>query len=189
MKILSTEGQTSINSEAVHLVQLVRFGFAEPLCLNSSNWDFEFEGEIYKGAYGLGNLSEVEDSPGEVKGLSFQLAGGSADLVALALDDAKVWQGTPVVLRLAVLNSEYQIVDAPITWSGSGDTMNIQEEDEKTDIQATAESSAVDLMRSHVLTYNNADQQMLFPGDLGLQYIVSQVDRPVVWPTKEWFFK
>lgn len=189
MIILTEEGLTAVNSEVVRLVQFVRFDFEVPLLLNSSNWDFTFEDEVYKGAYGLGELSEIDDSPGEVKGLSFNLVGGSADLMALALDDAKVWQGTPIVVRAVLLDENFAIADAPVVWEGLGDTMSIVEDETGTVIQATAESNAVNLLRSHILTYNDADQQSLFPGDKGLEYVVSQVDRPVVWPAKEWFYK
>jgi hypothetical protein len=39
------------------------------------------------------------------------------------------------------------------------------------------------------LTYSDADQQMLFPGDLGINLLLKQADQPVVWPAKQWFQK
>lgn len=189
MKILTPDANVALSNETVPIIQLVALMFATPVYLNTSNWDLEWAGITYKGAYGMGSISSVDDSPGEIKGLQFDLSGDSADLIALALDDAKVWQGTVVILRAAILNSVYQIVDAPVVWSGKGDTMNLQEVDGATTIQATAESSAVDLMRGHTLMYNNDDQLRLFPGDLGMNLMVSQVDQPVVWPAKSWYYK
>jgi hypothetical protein len=67
--------------------------------------------------------------------------------------------------------------------------MSIAEEDNTTVIQATAESSAVDFMRGDPLVYNHADQQVLYPGDLGFNLILSQVDKQVVWPSRSWFHR
>jgi len=189
LKILAPAAVTALSNETVPIIQLVALMFATPVYLNTSNWDLEWAGVTYKGAYGMGTISSIEDSPGEVKGIQFDMSGDSADLIALALDDAKVWQGTVVTLRAAILNSDYQIVDAPVVWTGKGDTMNLQEADGATVIQATAESTAVDLMRGHLLMYNNDDQQRLFPGDRGMDLMVAQVDQPVVWPAKSWYYK
>jgi hypothetical protein len=179
-----------LSSSTVNVVQLLLLQFSSSaVALNTSNYDFEWEGVTYKGAYGLGSISEIQDSPGEIKGIQFTLNGGSADLIAVALDDSKQWQGTTVEIRTAVLNNEYQIVDAPLAWSGLGDVMSIAEEDDTTVIQATAESSAVDFMRGDPLVYSHADQQVLYPGDLGFNMILSQVDKQVVWPSRSWFHR
>ena len=190
MKTLSTAANTALSSGTVNMIQLLLLEFSTTtIALNTSNFDFDYEGITYKGAYGMGSISEVDDSPGEIKGLQFTLNGGSADLIALALDDAKVWQGTPVTLRTAILSDDYVILDAPTTWTGFGDTMSIAEDDNTTVINATAETSAVDFMRSDPLVYNHADQQVLYPSDLGFNLILSQIDKQVVWPAKSFFYK
>jgi hypothetical protein len=187
---LSAAAKATLASGTVSIVQLLLLTFPnDVVALNSSNFDFTYEGVEYKGAYGLGSISEVQDAPGEIKGIQFTLNGGSADLISLALDDAKQWQGASVVIRTAILDDDYKVVDAPILWSGLGDVMSISEEENTTVIQATAESSAVDFMRGDPLVYNDADQQVLHPGDLGFNLILSQVDKQVVWPSKSWFHK
>lgn len=187
---LSTAAQQALSGTTVNLVQLLLLEFeSENVALNSSNYDFEYDGIVYKGAYGLGGISEIEDAPGEIKGIQFTLNGGSADIIALALDESKKWQGTPVTIRMAILNDDYQIVEAPTVWIGRGDVMAVVESDGVTTVQATAESSAVDFMRGDPLVYNHADQQILYPGDLGFNLILSQVEKQVVWPAKSWFYK
>jgi hypothetical protein len=187
---LSPAAKAALASGTVSIVQLLLLAFPSgTVALNSSNFDFTHNGILYKGAYGLGSVSEIQDSPGEIKGIQFTLNGGSANLIALALDGSKEWQGTPVTILTAILDNTYTIVDAPNLWSGFGDVMSISEEEGTTVIQATAESSAVDFMRGDSLAYNDADQQMLYPGDLGFSFVLSQVDKPVVWPAKSWFYK
>ncbi len=190
MIVLSAPALTALSQETVTIVQLILFQFSSgPLGLNTSNWDFVYGGVTYRGAYGLGTMSAIEDSPEEVKGLSFQLAGDSADMVALALDDSGTWQGTPIIVRTAILDSNFQIVEAPLAWTGEGDTMTIEEANDQTIVTATAESSATSLLRKRPLLYNDPDQQRLYPGDKGMEYMVSQADKPVVWPSKEWYYR
>ena len=187
---LSTAAVQALTSATVNVVQLLLLEFpGQTVALNSSNYDFEWGDVTYKGAFGMGGISEIQDSPGEIKGIQFTLNGGSADLISLALDESKTWQGTPVTIRTAILNDDYAIVDAPVVWIGKGDVMSISEEDNATTIQATAESSAVDFMRGDPLVYNDPDQQTLYPGDLGFNLILSQVEKQVVWPSKSWFYK
>lgn len=187
---LSSAAQQALAGSTVNVVQLLLLQFpGENVALNSSNFDFDYQGITYKGAFGMGGISEIQDSPGEIKGIQFTLNGGSADLISLALDESKAWQGTPVTIRTAILNDAYEIVDAPTVWIGKGDVMSITEEDSSTTINATAESSAVDFMRGDPLVYNHADQQITYPGDLGFNLILSQVEKQVVWPAKSWFYK
>lgn len=186
MRSLSAPTLAALGAPNVAFVQLVLLGFAIPIGLNSSNWDFVWDGVLYKGAGALGSVITVDDSPGEVKGLIFQISGVDSAYISLALDDAAVVQGTPVTVRTGVLSDDYVIVDAPIEWTGALDTMSIEEDGERCTINATAESSAVDLLRGTVQTYSDADQQALHPGDLAFQYVIDQADTPVIWPSKEW---
>ena len=156
------------------------------VALNSSNRDFDFAGVTFRGAAGLGAMSEINSSPGEIKGLSFEMAGVDTAVLALALDDSAVVQGSPVVVRTALLDDALQVVDAPVEWAGRLDTMVIEEDGETCRVGVTAEASAVDLLRGSALTYSNADQQSLYPGDRAFEYIVAQSNTPVVWPSKEW---
>lgn len=189
MKSLTTDTLTALAQPSVPLVQLVLLDFAAgAVALNTSTWDLVFDGVTYKGAYGLGAISAINDSPGEIKGLRLSLSGVSASAIALALDGGNVWQGTPVRIRTAILNAAHQITEAPLEWSGRGDVLSLSEDGDTCAISATAESTAVDLLRGAAMTYSDADQQALHPGDLAFQYVVDQSDKPVIWPAEEYFF-
>lgn len=190
MRTLAAPTLTAMGQGAVTLVQLIHLGFpGGAVALNTSTWDLEWEGVTYKGAYGLGQISPIEDAPGEVRGLQFSLAGVAASSIALALDEADEWQGVPVTIRTAILNADRQITEAPVDWLGYGDTMTLQEDGQTAAINATAESSAVDLLRGHPLTTSHADQQSLYPGDRAFEYVTDQADEPVIWPSRQWFYK
>ncbi len=194
MRSLGGSTVTALGGAGVPIVQLVLLQFSAnggtDVALNTSTWDIVYSGTTYKGAYGLGSIGAVEDSPGEIKGLQLQLSGVAASAVALALDTADQWQGTPVVIRTAVLDpSTYAVLDAPIEWTGRGDVLSLSEDGDTAVISATAESTAVDLLKGAAMSYADGDQQALYSGDLAFAYVVDQADKPVIWPSREYFQK
>jgi hypothetical protein len=191
MRNLAAPTVTALAAPELGLAQLVLLDFpGTPIALNTSNWPLTFGGTTYQAAAGLGSISAIEDGAGEIKGLQFSLSGAFAGAVALALDDANAWPGTPITIRTAIVSaSTGQVVDAPIEWTGRGDTMSLQEDSDTCGITATAEASAVDLLRGTPLTTSHADQQSVSPTDLAFEYVAAQADQPVVWPSKAWFYK
>lgn len=191
MKSYSGPTLAALASGAVALVQLLRFQFpAGDVLLNSSNWDLVHNSLTYKGAYGLGVVGRILDSPGEIKGISIQLAAGDAAGVTLALDAADQVQGTPLTIRSAIVStSDYTILDAPVDWFGKCDTMALSEDGTQAVISLNAESAAVDLLRGNVSTYSDADQQSEHPGDLAFAYVISQADKPIIWPSREFYYR
>jgi hypothetical protein len=175
---------------SIAIVQLVHLGFPTAIALNTSTWDLTWGGVTYKGAYGLGQVSAITDKPGEVQGITLELAGGDSAVIALALDDADQVQGTPCTIRTAIMDAtSYQILDAPVEWTGTLDTMGIAEDGNSASIRVTAESRAVDLLRGSPWMYNDADQTAINASDRSFSFVADQIDKPVVWPAKSWFYK
>lgn len=191
MKTLTAPVLAALASGAVAIVQLIELVFdSGTIRLNSSNWNLVYDGNTYTGAYGLGNVSPVTDQPGEVQGITLVLAGGDPLRIALALDSSDEVQGAIVRIRTAIISTtDYTVLDAPLDWVGKCDTMSIGEDGQQAEIRVSAESNAVDLLRGTPVTLTDADQQALFSGDRAFEYVVSQIDQPVVWPSREFFFK
>lgn len=191
MKTFSASVLAALAAGHAVVVQLLLLEFPSGnVALNTSNWDLVWNGVTYRGAYGLGSVAAIKDAPGEIQGIRLSIDGGDSSLVALALDDAGEVQGTPVAISTAIFDtSTYTILDAGTDWGGTMDTMAIEEDGQTSGISATAESKAVDLLRGNPSTYSDADQKALFPGDLAFEYVVSQVDQPIIWPSREYFFK
>ncbi|MDQ0035935.1 hypothetical protein J2W30_003708 [Variovorax boronicumulans] len=187
MRALSGPTIAELSAREMVLVQLVLMQFPGfPVALCSANWDLVWGDFTYKGAAGLGTISEIEDSPGEIKGLQLEMSGVPSEYLALALDDAAIVQGAPLTILNAIVNSAGVVIDAVIDWDGRLDTMSIQEDGDTCTIAVTAESTAVDLLRGSPLTYNNVDQQQLYPGDRAFEFVNSQKGKPIVWAGKQW---
>lgn len=191
MKTYSATVLAALASNSLALAALVNIAVpGGAISLNTSNWDLVWSGTTYKGAFGLGSISEISDAPGETQGLTLTLNGGDPTRISLALDATDVIQGSPVTIRTAIIEtSTYTVLDAPIEWTGKADTMAISEDGETATITLTVESQAIDLLRGNLKMFSHVDQQALFAGDRAFEYVVSQADQPVVWPSREFFFK
>lgn len=189
MRTLAPSAVSALSAKVIALVCLVKLDFPSvPILLASSNANIQAPSGLYRGAAGLGQVSQIDDSPGEIKGLQFALSGVPTEYIALALSEDSEVQGAPVTIRTGIIDGvTHALCDEPIVWQGRLDTMSIEEDGETCTIAATAESTAVDLLRGNPLTYSDADQQMLFPGDYAFGFIVSQANKPIVWPDKQWF--
>lgn len=191
MRSLAAPVTTAFGATEVLLVAMLKMAFPSgTIALNSSNYHLVWSGVTYQAAAGLGQITPIDDKPAEVTGLTFELLKVDAAYLGLALDDANQVQGTPITLSTAVLDkTTHQIIDVVTDWVGYADTMAISETGDTCVIAVTAESKAVDLLRSNVLLYNDGDQQSLVPGDRYFEYVVSQSDKPIVWPSREFFYK
>ncbi|WP_435459751.1 hypothetical protein [Variovorax sp. ZT5P30] len=187
MRSLPAPAVAALAAPELTIVQLIYFQFAGlPIALNSSNSPIDFGGVTYLGAAGLGSVSPIDDGPDEVRGLQLTMSGVSTEAIALALADSSIVQGAPLTIRLAIMDGG-TVLDAPIDWDGRVDTLSIEEDGDTCTITVTAESSAVDLLRGNALTTSNADQQYLYPGDRAFEFVVSQANVPIVWPTKQYY--
>lgn len=191
MKTLSLAASAALALPEVGTIQLVRLGFTPtPVALAASTYSLLHAGDTYRAAQGLGQISPIEDAPGEVKGLQFEITGAPAEYISLAMDASDTFQGVPISIATALINpSTGAVADVLTDWAGYGDTFTHQIEGQNAAIAATAESTEVDLQRGNALTYSDADQQILFPGDRAFEYVVSDADKRDVWPTREFFFK
>lgn len=189
MKTLTSSAVTALGSRVLGLVTLVKLDFpTSAVLLATANFNIVTPSGTYIGANGLGQISPIEDGPGEVKGLSLSLSGVPSEYIAMALDDAAIVQGTPVTISAGIFDGETRtLCDEDVVWSGRLDTMSIEEDGETCTIAATAESTAVDLLRGNAMTYSNADQQAIYPGDRAFEYVVSQSNTPIVWPDRMYF--
>lgn len=190
MKTLSAPAIAAMSSGSVAIVQLILMEFSSgQVALNMSTWDLVVNGITYKGAYGLGTISPIIDKPGEVQGMTLELFGEAA-MIVLALDDADIVQGTDLIISTALIETEnYQVIESQVEWVGTLDTMSIGEDGTQASIRVSAESKAVDLMRGTPQFYSESDQTAIHPADHSFKYVTDQIDKPVIWPARAFFYQ
>ncbi len=181
MKTLTTDTLAQLRGPHVVAAVLVRMDLSETLRLNTSNWDLEWEGSVWRGTAGLGSVEAIQQNPGDIRELLFELPGVQSNDIALALrEDVR---GRPVYIYTAFFDNEsYQIIETSLEWAGVLSTMTLADSGESAKISVSAEPTGVSFLRQNVHMYTDADQKRMWPGDRGLEFLVDQAEKSIVWP-------
>lgn len=176
-----------LNSDHVNLFYMLEMEFRTgTVYLTNLGFDVVWDGQVYTGAGAVGSVEEVrETSASEATGLKFSLSGIPSDMVSIALGEHV--QGKWARLYTAFW-ADGRIVGQPILeWAGLIDTMPISDSADSATVTVNVESRVVSFKRPNVRRYNNADQQTKYPGDRFFEYVESMAEKPLVWPSREFY--
>lgn len=144
-------------------------------------------GDIVWGGYtwtGLGDLVAVEtiseSKDVRANGLVFTLNGVPSTLIAEVLTNRS--RGREATLWFGCFNAAGALVSDPHKlFSGRMDQPMIDDSGETCKVSVSAESRLVDLQRSRERRYTHEDQQIDYPGDLGLEFVAGLQNKEVLW--------
>lgn len=176
---------TAITQPHVNLFPLLEIQFAsgtDYIC--GLAHDVTYGGNTYLAAGACLGIDPITETANTAEGLRISLAGSRSADVSLVLSE-KI-QGRIIKVRLAVIDAGTVVADENV-WTGLGDTMTLQDDADSCVIALTAEHMLSVWDRPRVVRYTDAQQQKLFAGDLGLQYIEDMAEAQIVWPGKEFF--
>jgi hypothetical protein len=168
---------TELSSRVVRPVLLLKLEFDSSDGGDINYWngigDFLFDGDTYAGVGGLARITTIQEESGlQAAGAKFELSGiPSANLsMALTLNyqerNAKLWLGF-------VDSTQAIIGDAILLFSGRMDVMEIEESGKTATVAITVENRLIDLERSKLRHYTDADQKTYYPSDKGLSEIAA----------------
>jgi hypothetical protein len=141
-----------------------------------------YDGDSYLGVGDFGGVDKVDESADlRANGAVLTLSGIPSSLLATALGEE--YQGRPITLFLGLLDltSGALIADPYAILSGRMDVMSIQEASDTATISLTVENNLIELTRSKERRYTHEDQQIDYPGDLGLEYVAGLQEKPLNW--------
>lgn len=181
-RTLDSATEAASQSASPHTVFFVKLEFDGgdvTLC----TWDstLSFGGDDYIGAGGIGSIGAVdEDSDLSRSTLSLTLRGLPTDILSIVMNEH--FQGRTATLRLGYLDpvTGQLVADPIILHRGRMDTYAV-EQGETLSITLTVESRFAAWDRPLVRRYNNADQQLRYPGDRGLEFVEQTVEKPIFW--------
>lgn len=159
------------------------------LRLTLAPWNITQGGNTWISTGTLMSVRPVRESVGSIEGLQFSMSGLSPQVIQLAATER--YRGRIVRLLKAHFNmNTNQIIDTPKAWFvGRMRQMNIVETNQQCTVDVTAEHYEAELSRPVPLRYNDADQQRLYPGDLGCQHVEKMSELKLVWPSKRALIK
>jgi hypothetical protein len=186
MRAISGAAATALTQPTVPMALLVDMMLTSPLRVCTGGWTLTWNGYTYTAVGGLGSVEPVQENLGAPAALRFTLSGVPSSMVSLVL--AEPVQGKLVNVYVAIFDpATYQILDAALEWTGKLDTMTLGEDGGTAVVTVTAEHAGLDLLRTVTTRYTDADQQRLYTGDLGFQYVTDQADQVLVWPAASFF--
>jgi hypothetical protein len=139
-----------------------------------------WNGNNYIGAWGVMSMSEIEETGTSVQGIELRFTGVPTSALAIALGNNP--QGRAIRIRLAALDAANAVQVDSNVWAGLMDVFSIDESGPS--IVLTAEHRLAVLDRARPRRLTDAQQQALYPGDLGCQYANKIETDVLVWPGK-----
>lgn len=181
VKTLSTNNSNVLNDDVLRPIYFLKLEFPSGnVFLNSSDRDITWGGNSYIGSGTIGTLSDIEETAElQANGIKLTLSGIPSTYVSIALTTE--YQGSTATEYLGFLNNDYVLVDDPfIIFVGKVDTMSISLSDTAT-IELEIENRLVDWERPKISRFTNEEQQNLYSGDKGLEFVDSVAEKELFW--------
>jgi hypothetical protein len=142
-------------------------------------YNFVYGGNTYLGISKIAAIEPIREvAELEAVGMTYQIVANAA-YIALALSENI--QGRSVIMRLALLDSNYQIMADPVVcFKGRLDTMNFRYGSQAI-IRVTAESRFAAWDTARVRRYNSPDQQASYPTDTFFDSVPQMVAKELGW--------
>ena len=178
---LSPEQQAASTASVVRPIILVRLDFAtQPVLCHTSIGDLLAMGECYKGVGNLGGIGALkEGTQARSYGAELTLSGFDPALVATV--QVEHYRGRDARIFIGLLDENHRLIGTPSQeWRGRMDYVDVSM-GETASITMHAESRLADCDRPRVRRYTHEDQQDLYPGDLGFEFVAAMVNKDIVW--------
>lgn len=178
---ITTAADNALSAGHVPMIVLVEMDFPTGfLRLNNSGVSFDWGGYTWLGVGRLGSIDAIREGADlQARGLAFRMTGIDPAHVAVALGTQ--YQGRSCKVWVAPLTAAHALVADPllIFW-GRLDTMEIVLEATAT-ITVSAESRLADWDRPRTRRYNQEDQHLDYPDDVGFAFVPQMVEKELRW--------
>jgi hypothetical protein len=138
------------------------------------------DGLTYYGMGVVGSLSPLQEgSENRSYGVTASLTGVPGNFFAyLKSQDV---QGRAATIKVGFMNHAFEIVGALVTiFVGRMDTQDFSAGKE-TSVEVAIESLLIDWERARVRRYTDVDQQAVYPGDRGFEFVSALQNMDLVW--------
>jgi hypothetical protein len=180
-RAMSSADLTALQSSNLQPVVFVQITFnSTTIYLWSGIGSISWNGQTWTGLGSLLGMSPIEDGATvEARGMSITLSGLDATLISNCLSDFGL--GLPATVYFG-MRSSGSIISSPIdAWSGRVDRPDISVSGQEATITINLESRLLDMNNAVDRRLTNQDQQMTWPGDLGLQFVDALQERTLFW--------
>lgn len=179
---LSAGMVTEVTTAQLSPILMATLGFSTTVNLWTGYGNLVYNSTTYLGLGTLGTISQVEETTDlAARGITMKLSGVPTANVALALTED--YQGKECSILFGALSpTAGTLIASPVTiFSGRMDVMQITDDGQTAEITMSAESRLMDFKRPRELRYTDEEQQNLFAGDLGLEFVNDIQEKAIYW--------
>lgn len=180
-RTISADMVSEVTTAQLSPILMAELNFTPPVYLWSGYGTLTYNGIGYLGLGTLGTISPVQETTDlSARGISMQLSGVPTALVYEALTDD--YQGRACSVMFGALSPTAGLVASPITiFSGRMDVMQLSDDGQTSQITMTAENKLIDFKRTREIRYTDEEQQRLYSGDLGLEFVNAIQEKTIYW--------
>lgn len=187
MRDIPAEIITALESSKFKPLFLVEIDFDEPLRFSSYYVSTIVSGIEYFGAGNLGNItSSKENTDLDPNQMQITIAGISAS--ALSAVGQSNYLNRDVRIKVGMINDLGAVIGDTTFNYFIGRTDEVKFNfGRSSSIVITARDRLADWSRPRIERNMNADQQALYPGDKGFEFVAQIADKRIIWPSGEFF--
>jgi len=181
-RTLSADMVTEVTTTQLSPILMASLNFSTPVNLWTGYGNLSYNSTTYYGLGTLGTISPVEETTDlAARGISMKLSGVPTANVAIALTEN--YQGRECSVMFGALSpTAGTLISSPVTvFSGRMDVMQISDDGQSAEIIVTAESKLMDFKRPREVRYTDEEQQQLYSGDVGLEFVNDIQEKVVYW--------
>lgn len=179
---LSSGMVTEVTATQLAPILLANLQFSTPVYLWTGYGSIYYNSVTYLGIGTFGSVSPVEETTDlAARGIRMKLSGVPTANISLALTED--YQGRDCSILFAAMSpTAGTLVASPVTiFSGRMDVMQISDDGQMADITMTSESRLMDFKRPREIRYTDEEQQNLFSGDVGLEFVTDIQEKTIYW--------
>lgn len=175
---------TGLSQQKITIYHLYRGEFLDgTVYLTDLPYDTTFGGNTYVGVGSALGYDAIEEVSGlQANGIKIYFNASSAEILSLLLDQNLI--DRPVYVYRGLLDASNQpVIDPIVIFEGRSDSMQLKEDPSKGTLQLFLEcfDENVDFERVNGRRTNDEEQQILFPGDKGFEFIADGMDKVTIW--------
>ena len=181
-RTLSANMVTEVTTAQLSPILLASLSFSTPVHLWTGYGSLVYNSTTYLGLGTLGTISPVEETTDlAARGITLKLSGVPTANVSLALTEE--YQGRECSILFGALSpTAGTLISSPVTvFAGRMDVMQIADDGQTAEIIMTAESRLMDFKRPREVRYTDEEQQSLFAGDVGLEFVNDIQEKAIYW--------
>jgi hypothetical protein len=181
---MSSGYSTQLSQDSITIYHLYHGDFADGnVYFTDLPYNTTFSGNSYEGVGNALGYDSIEEVSGlQANGIRIYFNAANASLLALLLDQNLI--DRPIYVYRGLLDSSNQpITDPLIIFEGRSDSVQLSEDPDKGTMQLVMEcfDENVDFERVNGRRTNHEEQQVLFPGDKGFEFIAGGMTKVTVW--------